>query len=264
MSKVHSFAGCLKAEFLRLILSPKTYLSVLLVAFAFGLSVRISGFDISWGDGVYFLGLAMNQSNTHLLLILSVGISFSTAFLEDWKHRYTLAQVIRAGTGSYAGARVIVCFVGAWTAAFLGIHLFLGLISLKIPVMSETFYEMYAYAPYGALAYSRFPYLYVLVIAAIISAGLAFWAVAGLLVSVCFPNVFVAAGMPVMLSFYITVFAGDLPQPVNLSLMGRYGDVGFGLWGSFLYTLFFFLALTALMGVFFYKIVKGRVSGEIH
>ena len=179
MSKVHSFAGCLKAEFLRLILSPKTYLSVLLVAFAFGLSVRISGFDISWGDGVYFLGLAMNQSNTHLLLILSVGISFSTAFLEDWKHRYTLAQVIRAGTGSYAGARVIVCFVGAWTAAFLGIHLFLGLISLKIPVMSETFYEMYAYAPYGALAYSRFPYLYVLVIAAIISAGLAFWAVAG-------------------------------------------------------------------------------------
>ena len=36
MSKVHSFAGCLKAEFLRLILSPKTYLSVLLVAFAFG------------------------------------------------------------------------------------------------------------------------------------------------------------------------------------------------------------------------------------
>lgn len=67
-----------------------------------------------------------------------------------------------------------------------------------------------------------------------------------------------------MLSFYITVFAGDLPQPVNLSLMGRYGDVGFGLWGSFLYTLFFFLALTALMGVFFYKIVKGRVSGEIH
>ena len=113
------------------------------------------------------------------------------------------------------------------------------MISLKIPVMSETFYEMYAYAPYGALAYSRFPYLYVLVIAAIISAGLAFWAVAGLLVSVCIPNVFVAAGLPVMLSFYITVFAGDLPQPVNLSLMGRYGDVGFGTLGQFpLYPLF--------------------------
>ena len=266
MTGISKYCRCLGIELSRALVTPRTYIALILVALTYFLSVIVSGIGFNSGaDSVYFFYRA-RFSHIRLLQMLCITFAFSVIFIDDWKHKYTLSCVIRSGTFAYAAARVTSCFICSWVVSFSGLHLFLGLMSLKLPFISELYSQVYAQdGPYGALVHSAAPYLYVFVTAGIVSAMLAFWAVVGLLISAFCSNVFVAAGLPVLIFYYITDFTAYIPVPkaINITNISYCGDVGMGAWGGFIYSVLFFALLSALAGFLFYKRVKARVAGEI-
>ena len=262
MSKTYSLSGEIKTEFYRIIVSPRTYFAVVCVIAVLFLNARMNGI-FKENDSVYYLS-AVLFNHIDLLLILCAALPFSTLFLDDWKHQYALLAIGRSGYKAYAGAKVIACFTGGWLVSFLGIHVFLGLLSLKIPFIGQQ-YEGSLWAGYSALGSSEFPYLYVFVIVSVLAAGYAFWAVLGLMISSYCTNMFMTIGLTVILAFYmINVITPTWPGLINISLIGRGGDLGLGVWGNFFYSIFFLMLLSLCAGILFYRRVKRRVSGEIH
>ena len=254
-------------EFQKVLIAPKTYLAIILIVAAYFFSVLIIGERFRDElDSTYYFYTTRN-SHIDLLMIGILGFGFSMSFLEDWKHKYALQYIIRSGAGRYAASKAVLCFVCSWLASFIGIHLFLAILSLRRPfIVSPQHGNIYeTVLPYGALAYSGIPYLFVFVTASITSAAYAFWTVVGLLLSTFFSNAFVVIGLPVILSYYLQEFTllYVLPVQFNISYISRWGGVGTGIWSSFLYSIFFFVVLSILAGLVFYKRLKGIVDGEI-
>ena len=264
MTAIHRYSMCLKTELYRMFVSPKTYIAVILVTLTYFFSLLVSGTSFRYADSVYYFYLA-RYSHINMLQMLCLTFSFSVHFLEDWKQKNTLLYAIRSGVGAYALAKVTMCFMFSWIVTFVGIHLFLGLLSIRIPFMDSGIKIYSQEVPYGILVNSEAPYLYIFIIACIISASFAFWAVMGLMISTFCANTFVVVGLPVLLSFYVTEFISYIPLPklLNITNISFCQDVGLGILGSFIYSVSFFVLLSALAGLLFYRRVKERVSGEV-
>ncbi len=262
MSSIKTLCGSVKSEFYRIIISPKTYFSVICIVIVLLLNAQMNGiYEVN--DTVYYLMIALAE-NMNLILILCVTLSFSTLFLDDWKRKYVLLAIERTGTKNYAAAKVIACFIGSWFVSFAGIHIFLGLLSLKIPFIGEQ-YEGNLWSGYSDLAASDFPYLYVLLVVSVLAAGYAFWAVVGVLISSYFTNIFMTVGLTVIMAYYILTMTTPIcPYMINIGIIGFARDLGLGVFGNFFYSIAFFLLLSGFAGFLFCRRMKRRVSGEIH
>lgn len=268
MNRGAKFAGIIRSEVCRVLLSPRLYFSVLAVALIFGLNLVVNTARIEEESVMYHIDLILYVGPVKYLMMLVASFPFSTLFLEDWRGRFAFLEISRAGIKEYVCSKTIVCFVGTWMVTFTGAHLFWLAASFKMPLLkaNDVFGDGYRY-PYDILVSSGSGYLFMLIAVSIISAAIAFWAVFGLLISVVFKNVFMTAGLPVLAVYYIensylTVWLGRLPGFLDINHLSRYGDVGLGIWGDFTYTMLFFVFLSAVVGFVFYKGLKGLVSGE--
>lgn len=250
----------LKMDFKRVIVSPKSYLSILGIVIICWISTK--SYFRGNPDSYYILDLLISLSFFKKLIILFSALPFVACFCEDWKHQYIRSVVIRSGKNNYIYSKILICVCSSFLVTFLGITCFLLLYNVflshggDIGNLSESL-------PYGMLI-NRNPLVYFFIIISIYSMSLAMWTISGLMMSSYMQNTFIAICTPIIFSYLIEEITYSYPLFMNLYTLARgYDILGLGALGSYLYTILVFVCMIALQGYVFGKNVKRRLSHEI-
>lgn len=251
----------IKMSFMQLIKSPATYLSVAGVTLIGFISVQpYFSADDKGASVLYYFSLLLDLSMSKKLITLCAALPGVVLFCNDWSCQYIKPVVIRSGVKRYAFSRCLACFLSAFALSFLGMAVFVFLLSLKLPLMDINFVD----GTFAPLADSPLPALYILAHIFVFSLAMALWAMVGLAVSAYIPNRFVAVTTPIVASYLIEELMSFLPPFLDTYYLTRASNVlGQGAAVSFVYFLFFFLAFSMLLGIVFYFRIRGRMRNEV-
>jgi hypothetical protein len=264
-TKRHAF----RMSLLQVARSPLFYLAVIgvcaLCFFSVGQYMKESWKGIHNQSVLYFFDLFIGLSMYKKLVVLFTVIPYAASFCSDWNCQFIKPVVIRTGVSRYIWSKITTCFLSAFFAVWIGIMLFVALMSTIMPVMPvHQLQNMVAGSPFESLAYSPLPVLYLFAEATVYSLAAALWSVVGLTVSAYMPNRFVAIATPVIAGYLLENLSMNLPVWLNLYLLTRSANVlKQGPAVSFAYFVFIFLLLSFLFGLVFSRQVRRRLRNEI-
>ncbi|PLR86824.1 hypothetical protein CVD25_17910 [Bacillus canaveralius] len=252
-------------SFMQVFSSPVFYLSAIGVTFLCFISIweRISASEA--GVTVYysldiFIGLTMLKK----LVVLFAALPYVASFCSDWKFQYIKPVVIRTGIKKYVWSKIFTCFVSGLLTVFLGLVLFITLLSFKVPIFPSGNLDQEFLPPFGTLAKGDFPILLLLAESFVFSMAAALWTVVGLAVSAFIPIHFVAIAAPVIASYVLEEMTMFLPNWLNLYYITRSADVIHqGPLVSITYFIFIFILFSVLAGLLFDYQVKRRLRNEV-
>lgn len=255
----------LKMSFMQLFSSPLFYLSIIGVTILCFISIweRVSAsetritvvycFDI-------FIGLTMFKK----LVVLFAAIPYVSSFCSDWKCQYIKPVVIRTGIKEYIWSKIITCFVSGFLTVFIGLILFIILLSFKMPIFPAENIEQMIFPPFAPLAVGKIPVLYLLAQSFVFSMAAALWAVVGLSLSAFIPINFVAITTPLIASYFLESLTRRLPEWLNIYLLTSSCDVIHqGPFISFAYFVFIFILFSFLPASIFNYQVRRRLRNEV-
>ena len=255
----------LAMSFMQVFSSPVFYLSIIGVTALSFISIweRIStieaGVTVTYSFDI-FISLTMLKK----LVVLFAALPYVASFCSDWKFQYIKLIVIRTGVTKYVWSKVFTCFVSGFLTVFIGLILFIAILSLKVPLFPSKNFDQSAYQPFGSLAVGEFPILFLLVQIFVFSLAAALWSVVGLAVSAFIPIHFVAVAAAVIASYFLEQLTWILPKWLNLYLITKSADVIHqGPFISFVYFLFIFILFSILAGLLFSYQVRRRVRNEV-
>ncbi|HEY4554561.1 MAG TPA: hypothetical protein VIG80_15315, partial [Bacillaceae bacterium] len=153
--------------------------------------------------------------------------------------------------------------VSGFITVFIGLVLFMVLLSFKFPMYPSDIQEVIA-PPFSPLAMGFFPPMYLLAQSFVFSMAAALWTVVGLAVSAYIPIQFVALATPVIASYILEELTTFLPSWLNLYYLTRSADViQQGPMISFAYFTFIFCLCSIIAGFIFHYQVRRRVHNEV-
>lgn len=252
-------------SFMQVFSSPVFYLSIIGVTVLSFISIweRIStseaGITVFYCLDI-FIGLTMLKK----LVVLFAALPYVSSFCSDWKCQYIKPVVIRTGIKKYVWSKIITCFVSGFLTVFIGLILFITLLSFKVPMFPSGNLDQVLHPPFGPLAVGDFPILFLLAQCFVFSMAAALWTVVGLAVSAFIPIHFVAIAAPVIASYVLEEMTTLLPSWLNLYYLTRSADVIHqGPLISFAYFCFIFILISVLAGLLFDYQVKRRLRNEV-
>lgn len=247
----------------KLIRSPYFYVGligiVILCCTDFIHNVRF-GYDSVLYHVEIFLGLAQYRR----ALVLFAALPFVANFAEEWKSGVIKSCVTRIGIKKYAVTNVLFCWLTTIITAFLGLWLFMCLDSLFVPWSQISpnppycIFEEYINYGHGEI--------YLLFTTLIFAASCGMWAVMGMLMSVLFPNKYVAVCAPFAACYIVERLTMGLPNWFDLHWLALsyipYDYFNNSFLG-FLYCVGLFGIIAAVCGVLLCILIKRKVNNEL-
>lgn len=255
-----------KMSFMQVFSTPVFYLSILGVT---GLSFISIWEELSASSGqgmsvAYYLDIFIGLTMFKKLVVLFAALPYVSSFCSDWKFQYIKPLVIRTGITNYIWSKVFTSFVSGLLTVFLGMVLFIVLLSFKVPLFPIEHVNVAIYLPFAPLALGDFPILYLLAQSFVFSMAAALWTVTGLALSAFIPIHFVAVAAPVIASYILEEMTQFLPKWLNLYYLTRSSDViQQGPMLSFVYYCFIFILFAILAGYLFDYQVRRRLRNEV-
>lgn len=251
----------IKAYTYKLLRSPFLYISILgITALCFTVF-----FDEMFGYGSVsyhvdiFLGLAQYRN----CLILFGALPFAANFADEWNSGIVKECIARKGVKKYALSNLLFCWVSSAAAVFLGMWLFMCIDSLFVPwsyVSPNPHY--FIFEEYLRIGRGE---VYLFFAAVVFASSCACWAVMGMLLSVFFPNKYVALCTPLIVCYFIQRISMPAPYWVNLHHISLscfpYEYFNSNILG-FLYCVGVYGAIAAVCGSVFYVVLKRKVQND--
>ena len=241
--------------------SPLTYIGVLGV-FAVCLA-NLRGLLITPDTTVMDrIDLFIDLDAFRKLTVIFAAVPFTANFADEWKNRVTAYCVTRKGVKKYAASNVLLCAVTSFLALFLGILLYMLVMSFFVDFdtpgkyVGDTGYpycELYTYGP---------RWLYPIIRVFIFSVSGSMWCVMGLMLSAFVPNKYVAVCSPVVASYVVERITMQLPVKFSLYSLSVSFPLIYNSVVTFIYTTMFFTVISAVCGFVFYFVLRKRVRNE--
>lgn len=254
--------------FMQIFQSPLFYLAIIGLCGMCFISVwqYLTGMDGNFkGTNVlYFFEIFIDLTMFKKLVVIFAAIPFAASFCSDWNCQYIKPVVIRSGVRKYTWSKVTICFISAFLTVFVGLIIFILLLSLKMPILPVENIQDSVVAPFAPLATGPLPILYILARVFVFSLAAALWSVVGLAISAYIPNRFVAIASPVIASYLLEELTSYLPGWLNIYYLERSRNViKEGPAVSFIYFCFIFILLAIISGLIFSRQVRRRVQNEV-
>ena len=235
------------------------YLSIILVALVCYIATR-QYIKPGFTDIVSIVELLIGLSMFQKLLLVLAAIPFVGSFCDEWNDGYIGNVVLRCGVKKYARAKIWSCALSSFLTMFLGITLYVLILSIKYKLFNYIDYKSDVYADLINIS----PLMYTYTNITIFSLGMSVWCVLGMVVSVYIPNKFVALSSPIILSYLLTEVTNKFPGFINMhSLVTLNLNLNKGMLINFTYNIGILIFLIILLALLFRRIVGRRVSNEL-
>lgn len=188
-----------------------------------------SQFDVVYGmeEGKFMgysdiIGLFINVMHYDrfkpLMIILLSGI-FTTEFCKEWISHFDRFILTRCSVRGYIYGKILGNVVAIYSSMAIAVTVFILFFHfyVKLDIIDYSILEsqMNGYAPYGNVILGGKPILYFVILSTIFATGVILLTLLGMVISLYFPNIFVALASP-YISYYllcsITLF---LPGPME-------------------------------------------------
>lgn len=251
----------IKGYLYRLAKSPLTYIGVLGV-FAVCL-MNLRGMLITeYTTVLQRIDLFLDLDAFRKLVVIFAALPFTANFADDWKNNVTMSCITRKGIKKYAVSNVLFCVVTAFLAVFIGMVLYMLVMSVFTEFDSPDL-NVHAGYPYCELLNNGPRWLYPVIRIFVFSVSCSAWCAMGLMLSALIPNKYVAVCSPVVASYVIERITIQFPIEFNLYSLSLSVPLIVNSLVTFIYTMLMFLGISALCGYGFYFVLRKRVQNEI-
>ena len=259
--KSGAFPSMLRVDFRRVFSSFGFYATVLckFLVFLLSASEEIQLVAGSEGASVYYFFNAVNSFNSLADIMLIVAtLPFALSFCEDWQNKYYRSLLIRSNISSYCWARALVCFLTTFLAIFLGMMVFIGVLSIWFPITAPGDGE---FDIFKVFALNGKPMVSLTFFCVIRGFASAFWSIVSLTFSAYIANVFVALTAPLIVNKLLAVlFNILLPYRYSISFLTE-GIVDMGSWS---WSLAFPCLLFTVLSLILILLFKSRAKEVLH
>lgn len=261
-----------RAYIYKLFRSPLTYIGVIGVTALCCTNFLDHSAIYSHADVVYNAEILLDFGVFRKVAAVFGAFGFTANFADEWTSGVTIGCVIKKGVRRYAVVNLLFCWFTALLTVFLGMMIFMGALSLFIPVYLPSS------NPLGLTVFDIFlqngqAWIYLTLRILVFSSSCALWAVMGMLLSVFLPNKFAAVCAPFVISYGAEQLSYMLPTDLNVFFMSL-SRVGFE--GSpfprvsvetallgLLCCMGVFVLVSVVCGLVFYVFVRKRVQNEL-
>ena len=176
----------------------------------------------------------------------------------DYNSGYIKSLIVRSSERNYAWSNIIVCSLSGFTAVFVGMVAYFGIVSFFCPPQA---YE--TSGVYSDIALNS-PILYVLLIVGVFSLYATMWTIVGLTLSSILPDNYVALGSPLIFGYILEEMTLGLPSYLNLyNLSHSFAVFDKSPFLNCFYTMGVFILIMAISGCTFSHFVKRRSRNEM-
>lgn len=246
----------LRAYVYKLLRSPLLYISFV---GTFLICLSKLTFFLNSGNVASEIDMLLNLNGLRKIMPLFAALPFAANFAEEWNNGMSISIISRSSVTKYATANVLICFMSGLLTVFIPIIIFALVYSFSLPMSDNIYYIQ----PYGVFVEYGMPFLYISCNAFVYASCAAMWAVMGLMLSAFFVNKYAAICSPLIMGYVIERFTMGLPDPLNIWYVSVSNLRWESAFGQFLYSVGFFVGISAICGIVFTKIVKRRVSNEL-
>ncbi|MDO4387263.1 MAG: hypothetical protein Q4E18_14815, partial [Clostridia bacterium] len=180
------------------------------------------------GDIIYYLDLTLGTGYMQILMPAVGTLCYSRVLQRDRESGYMIYEKYRVTRGVYDFSKITACFVGAWLSVVTGMLLFIGVLALKVPMVSDAaLVNMDAYQTglFGRLLAEQKYLLYVLCVVCVRGLIAGAWSLVGMAASTVSQERAIAYAAPFLISYGIQILcsaAGITLTPGKLDC-GRTG-----------------------------------------
>ena len=248
-----------KAYFYKLIRSPLFYIGIVGVAGICCLRLLPSG--VRAADILGEVDLMRSLDGNRKMFVILAALPFAANFSDEWNCMITTGCVSRTGARKYAVTNVVMCYISALSAVFIGTMLF--------SLVYSGFYPMYRPGtgsdslPYGIFTVQGFPMLDLAFSTFVFSANCAMWSVMGLMLTAFFPSKYIAICSPFVFSYAVERITLNFPDNLNLMNLSL-SHMEMDALPAFLYSNAVFAVIAALCGIIFTIRVERRVRNGLN
>lgn len=152
-----------------------------------------------WGSAMVLFEYSRNMGHTLWLTPMMAALPFSMSFCADWKSRYYICGVMRAGKRRYVFSKLCCCALSGGAALAAGMAFFIVLLYIRFNPADDFMIEFMEYVnmqqvlEHGAYAQYFAGIVYLQFIAG------AFWALSALAFSAWYPNALFTLCFPLFL-----------------------------------------------------------------
>lgn len=248
-----------RAYIYKLITSPLLYIGIIGVTML--CCTNFISYNFFYGDVVRHVESFLNIGIYRKAMAVFGAIPFTANFTDEWTSGVTMQCITRKSIKQYAVSNIMFCAFTAFFTVFAGMMLFPGLYSLAIPF----------YVPdgnphnylFGQFLIGGHEWIYLTLKIFVFAVSCAMWAVMGMLLSVFFPNKYVAICSPFVASYLVERITIQFPDNLNLWYISlSFVDFKSDLLG-FIYCIGIFAAISVLCGFAFVFLIRKRVQNEI-
>lgn len=251
-----------KGYLYKLIRSPLTYIGVLGV-FAVCLA-NMRGLLINEHTTVMSrIDLFLDLDAFRKLTVIFAAVPFTANFADEWKNNVTTFCVSRRGIKKYAASNVLLCAVTSFLAVFLGIMLYMLVMSVFTEFDRQDL-NIHSGFPYCEFLNNGPRWLYPVIRIFVFSVSASMWCVMGLMLSAFIPNKYVAVCSPVVASYVVERITIQLPVQMNLHSLSLSVPLIYNSFTTFIYTMLVFTGISAVCGFVFYYVLRKRVQNEFN
>ena len=245
-----------RAYFYKLLRSPLFYL-----AFAATLALSFYYYMTRGHDHINILEdltSFISFQDYRKIFVIFAALPFTSNFADEWNSKTVVNCVTRKKSYNYAVTNIVMCYISAFAAVFLGLAVYVLMRSAEMPLFDPD-------NPFGGFAgvfENGAPMLGLLLMVFVFASSCGMWAVMGLTASAFFPSKYIAICAPFVFCYVIDKFTNNLPDIFKLGALSLSGSdmrpLPFFLWANFV-----FLAISAICGVIFTVRVKRRIENEL-
>lgn len=250
-----------RAYFFKILRSPLTYIGIIGV-----FAICCTNFLNNWSsseDVVSRIQVFLGLDTYRKAISIFAALPFAANFADEWKSRTAEYCIMRRGVKKYAVSNMLFCTTTSYLTVFIGMMLFVTFLSIFTPICSS---DSSADLLYGEFITNGMPIVFIMLNIHTFAASVSVWCAMGIMMSVFFPNKYVALCAPFVASYIVERITIQLPPAFNLwylSLNVVPREMQNNSAGAFFYTLAIFAVISAICGLVFYIILRKRVQNEI-
>ena len=180
------------------------------------------------GDVIYYLDLTLGTGYMQMLMPAVGTLCFSRVLQKDRESGYMIYEKYRVPRDAYVFSKITACFLGAWLSVVCGMLLFVGIVALKVPMVSEAaFVNMDAYETglFGRLLGEQKYLAYVLCIVCVRGLIAGAWSLVGMAASTISKERMMAYTAPFLIAYGIQILCNAVGITLTPDRLDR-GRIG--------------------------------------
>lgn len=255
------FLNTLYSDLKRLIFS-KVFLGALLTYILVSFLTLAQEVQDIGDTSIMYIRMIQEYLGFYIIYVLFAAISCTPVFCVDWENRFYRYSVVRSSPNYYAVSKAIACFFSSFSFIFLGEWIQILILRLiNLPLTDLRFENNLGI--FDAFSKPDKVLIYFLLTILLKSLNAGFLSVLSLYLSSKIPNIFVALATPILSFQILSTVANALRAPdyfvIRKISLGQI-NINDSFTQSFLYSVFFYIVLTALCTLLFVKNCKRRIQ----